>query len=48
MTDQKWEQVLKAREYFEELLKLRNRHGLMSEDTDPATGELKIKFAIHC
>ncbi len=32
--------VEEAREYFEELLKLRNRHGLMSEDIDPATGEM--------
>jgi pentatricopeptide repeat protein len=32
--------VEEAREYFEELLKLRNRLGLMSEDVDPKTGEL--------
>ncbi len=32
--------VGEAREYFEELLKLRNRLGLMSEDVDPATGEM--------
>jgi pentatricopeptide repeat protein len=32
--------VEEAREYFEELLKLRNRHGLMSEDVDPVTGEM--------
>jgi pentatricopeptide repeat protein len=32
--------VEEAREYFEELLKLRNRLGLMSEDVDPATGEM--------
>jgi GH15 family glucan-1,4-alpha-glucosidase len=28
-----------AREKFEELLRARNHLGLMSEDTDPATGE---------
>ena len=32
--------VGEAREYFEEMLKLRNRLGLMSEDVDPKTGEM--------
>ena len=32
--------VDEAREYFEELLKLLNRLGLMSEDVDPKTGEM--------
>jgi pentatricopeptide repeat protein len=32
--------IEEAREYFEELLKLRNRLGLMSEDVDPKTGEM--------
>jgi pentatricopeptide repeat protein len=32
--------VEEAREYFEELLKHRNRLGLMSEDVDPGTGEM--------
>jgi GH15 family glucan-1,4-alpha-glucosidase len=32
--------VDEARGYFEELLKLRNRLGLMSEDVDPKTGEM--------
>ncbi len=33
-----------AREHFEALLAARNRLGLMSEDTDPATGELWGNF----
>jgi GH15 family glucan-1,4-alpha-glucosidase len=32
--------VEEAREYFSELLKLRNRLGMMSEDVDTKSGEM--------
>jgi pentatricopeptide repeat protein len=33
-----------ARELFENMLRARNSHGLLSEDLDPATGELWGNF----
>jgi GH15 family glucan-1,4-alpha-glucosidase len=34
----------KARELFVDALRLRNRYGLLSEDIDPATGQLWGNF----